>query len=417
MKPAFRAFRYRPFRVFYLGQGLSLVGTWMQTVATSWLVYRLSGSALLLGLTATMQQLPMLFLSPIAGVWAERLNRRVILILLQSIALVLALVLAVLTFSGVVTVMQVIVLALALGAVNAFEAPTRQAFLLDLVQTRQDLPNAIALQSMMFQAARFIGPSIAGILLAAAGEGWCFLINALSYLAVLIAYVSLHVGAIAKPADSGGVWRQLKSGIAYAFGFVGTRRILLLLGFVSFFSMPWSTLMPIFAATAFAGDSRTLGYLISAVGLGAMTGTAFLATRISVRGLGRIVACCAVLAGLALAAFSQVQVLWQGLALLAVFGFGLIVAVASSNTILQTVADEDKRARVISMYVMVFLGIGPTGSLAAGALAERVGAPATLLACGAVLMVTGIVFAAGLKTWSQAVRPIYVRLGIIEEKH
>jgi MFS family permease len=416
VKPAFRALEHRPFRVFFFGQGLSLVGTWMQTVAISWLIYRLSGSALLLGLTATMQQLPMLVLSPIAGVWAERLNRRIMLIVLQCIALVLALVLALLTFAGVVTVAQVIVLALAMGAVNAFEAPTRQAFLLDLVRTRQDLPNAIALQSMMFQAARFVGPSIAGVLLAAAGEGWCFLINAFSYLAVVIAYLSVRIGTHSKPRDSGDVWQQLKNGFSYAFGFIGTRRILVLLGFVSFFSMPWSTLMPIFAANAFAGDSRTLGYLISAVGLGAMTGTGFLAMRSSVRGLGRVVAYSAVLAGLALAAFSQTQVLWQGLALLAVFGFGLIVAVASSNTLLQTLADEDKRARVISMYVMVFLGIGPTGSLAAGALAERIGAPSTLLACGAVLTVIGIVFAAGLQRWSQAVRPIYVRLGIIEEK-
>ena len=415
MIASLRALRHRPFRVFFFGQGLSLVGTWMQTVATSWLVYRLSGSALLLGLTATVQQLPMLFVSPLAGVWAERVNRRSLLIVLQTIAAVLALSLSLLTFADIVTVAQIIGLALAMGVVNASEAPTRQAFLLELVDDRRDLPNAIALQSMMFQGARFIGPSIAGVLLAAAGEGWCFLINALSYLAVVIAYVNLRIDARAASAAAGSAWAQLKTGFQYAFGFIGTRRILVLLGVVSFFSMPWATLMPIFAAKIFAGDSRTLGFLISAVGIGAVAGSALLAARSSVRGLGRVVAASVVLEGIALAAFSQSQALWLGLALLAVFGFGLIVAVASCNTILQTIADEDKRARVISMYVMVFLGIGPTGSLPAGALAEKFGAPATLLACGAVITVAGFVFAASLKTWAQAVRPIYERLGIIEK--
>lgn len=385
----------------------------MQTLATSWLVYRLTGSALLLGITAGVQQLPMLIVAPIAGVWAERVNRRNVLIATQALSSLQALALAILTFSGEISVPVIIVLGLLMGFINAFEAPTRQAFLLELIEDRRDLPNAIALQATMWQAARFIGPSLAGLVLAIFGEAWCFLLNALTYIAIVVAYVRVKVVPRSVPSAIGN-WRgQLAEGFRFGFGFLGTRRILFLLGTVSFFTAAWSSLMPIFAAETFAGDSRTLGFLIGAVGMGALAGGAWLALRPSVRGLGRVVSATTVLAGASLAAFSQSGTLWLSICLLILFGFGLIITAAASNTVLQTLADEDKHARVISLYVMTFLGMMPIGNFACGAIAEKLGAPVTLLVCGLVVCATGIAFALGLKRWGQAVRPIYLKRGVI----
>jgi len=413
--PALRAFRSKSFRIFYAGQGLSLLGNWIQTVAMSWLVYRVTGSALLLGVTAGAQQLPVLFLPPIAGVWADRVNRRRLLMLIQSLAFVQALALALLTFAEVIRVPHLIALALFLGIITAFETPTRQAFLLELIEHREDLPNAIALQSMLFQSTRFVGPSVAGLVLAALGEAWCFLANALFYLAIIATYAVVR----AKPRKllNTGVewWRELASGFTYAFGFTGTRRLLLLLMAVGFFTAPWSSLMPIFAAETFSGDSRTFGFLIGAVGLGAIVGTFALAARGSVRGLGRVVVSTTMVAGVALSGFSLSGTLWLSLAFLAVFGAGLVVTAASINTILQTLADEDKRARVISMYVMCFLGFAPIGNFTAGALAEVIGAHWPLFGCGIIVVVAGGAFALGLRTWARAVRPVYLRQGIIRQ--
>lgn len=413
MATPLRALRSRSFQIFFAGQFIYLVGSWMQTVAMSWLVYRLSGSAWLLGVTTGAQQLPMLFLSPVAGVWADRANRRKLLVLIQSLAGFQAFTLAILTFGGLIEIYQLIALALLLGVVNSFETPTRQAFLLEMLETKQDLPNAIALQSMVFQGARFLGPSIAGIILAASNEAWCFLLNGISYFAIVGAYAVIRV----KPAHATGIqpewWRQLLHGFRYAFGFLGTRRLLLLLCAMGFFSAPWSSLMPIFAAQTFGGDSKTYGFLISAVGMGAIAGTLFLALRASVRGLGRVVAVTSITAGLALSAFALSHVLWLSLLLLAIFGFGLVVTAASTNTILQSVADEDKRARVISLYVMSFLGLAPIGNFVAGAVAESIGAHRTLLLSGIAIVIAAAAFAAGLKSWAEAVRPVYVRQGII----
>jgi len=411
--PALRAFRSKNFRIFYTGQGLSLLGNWMQTVAMSWLVYRITGSALLLGVTAGAQQLPILFLSPIAGVWADRVNRQRLLMLIQSLAFVQALTLALLTFSDMVRVPHLIALALFLGIITAFETPTRQAFLLELIEHREDLPNAIALQSLLFQSTRFVGPSVAGLVLAVLGEAWCFLVNALCYLAIIVTYAVVRVKPRELPDTRIGWWRQLASGIKYAFGFTGSRRLLLLLMVMGFFTAPWSSLMPIFAAETFSGDSRTFGFLIGAVGLGAILGTFALAARSSVRGLGRVVAAATVMAGVALAGFSLSGTLWLSLTFLGVFGAGLVVTAASVNTILQTVADEDKRARVISMYVMCFLGFAPIGNFTAGALAEVIGAHRTLLGCGLIVVLAGGTFALGLKSWARAIRPVYVKQGII----
>jgi MFS family permease len=335
--------------------------------------------------------------------------------LIQSLAFVQALALALLTFADVIRVPHLIALALLLGIITAFETPTRQAFLLELIEHREDLPNAIALQSMLFQSTRFVGPSVAGLLLAAFGEAWCFLVNALCYLVIIATYAVVRVKP-RKLLDTGVEWwRELASGFTYAFGFAGTRRLLLLLTALGFFTAPWSSLMPIFAAETFSGDSRTFGFLIGAVGLGAILGTIALAARSSVRGLGRVIAAATVLAGIALAAFSLSGILWLSLVFLAFFGAGLVVTAASINTILQTVAEEDKRARVISMYVMCFLGFAPIGNFAAGALAETIGAHRTLLGCGPVVALTGSAFALGLESWARAVRPVYLRQGIIRK--
>ena len=414
MHPALRAFRHRSFRVFYAGQGISILGTWMQQVATAWLVYKLSGSAFMLGLASGAQQLPILFISPIAGVWADRLDRRKVLLVVQTLAAGQALLLAALTFTGAVQVWHLIAIALFLGCVNAFETPTRQAFLLEMVETKADLPNAIALQSMLFNAARFVGPTIAGVLLAFAGEAWCFLINGVSFLAVLAAYWLIRVPTRPRGAGASAWWAELQSGFRYAFGSVAMRRLILLLAALSFFTAPWQSLMPIYAAETFAGDSRTLGLLIGAVGAGALAATGFLAFRPTVRGLGTVIAACSVTAALALTAFALSRWFGLSLALLAVFGFGLIASVASCNTILQTIADEDKRGRIISIYVMTFLGIAPIGNFVAGAAAERFGAQATLLVCGMLVAGAGACFALGLRSWARSVRPVYSERGIPE---
>lgn len=416
MHAALRAFRYRNFRVFYVGQGLSLLGSWLQTIATSWLVYRLTGSALMLGIAAGAQQLPILFVAPLAGVWADRLDRRRLLIVTQSLAAVQALALAALTFAGAVTVWHVVAAALFLGLVNAFETPTRQAFLLEMVETKEDLPNAIALQSTLFNSARLVGPAIAGILLAAAGEAVCFLLNGLSYAAVVVAYWVIRTRPRPPAAAPGTWWSELLAGFRYAFGSVATRRLIALLAALSFFCAPWMSLMPIYAAETFAGDSRTLGVMVSAVGLGALAGTVLLAARPSGRGLGSVIANCALAAGVALTVYAVSRWFWLSLAVLPVFGFGLIASVAASNTVLQTLADEDKRGRIISIYVMTFLGIAPLGNFVAGIVAERIGVHWTLAGCGLALLGAAGWFAASLPSWRRAVRPLYARQGILPER-
>jgi MFS family permease len=357
----------------------------------------------------------MLFLSPIAGVWADRLDRRKVLLVVQTLAAGQAFLLAALTFTGAVQVWHLIAIALFLGAVNAFETPTRQAFLLEMVETKADLPNAIALQSMLFNGARFVGPTIAGVLLAFAGEAWCFLLNGVSFLAVLAAYWLIRVRTRSRTAGTSAWWTEMEGGFRYAFGSVAMRRLILLLAALSFFTAPWQSLMPIYAAETFAGDSRTLGLLIGAVGAGALAATGVLAVRPTVRGLGTVIAGCSVTAALALSAFALSPWLGLSVVLLAVFGFGLIASVAGCNTILQTIADEDRRGRIISIYVMTFLGIAPIGNFVAGAVAERVGAHWTLFAWGVGLVLATGWFAATLESWRRAVRPIYIAQGIIPE--
>jgi MFS family permease len=413
MHPALRAFRYRSFRLFYAGQGLSILGTWMQTIATSWLVYRLTGSAFMLGLAAAALQFPMLFVAPVAGVWADQLDRRRMLIVVQLAAAVQALVLAALTWTGAVQVWHVIAFSLLLGAINAFETPTRQAFLLDMVENKSDLPNAIALQSMLFNSARFVGPTIAGVVLAFAGEALCFFLNGISYLAVVAAYLLVRVGGAPRADARKSLVEEIAVGFRYAFGELAMRRLIWLLAALSLFTAPWQSLMPIYAGETFSGDSKTLGLLIGAVGLGALAATGFLAIRPSVRGLGRVIRAAGLVAALALTGFALSHWLWLSLVLLAAFGAGLIATVASTNTILQTIADDDKRGRIISIYVMTFLGLAPISNFVAGAIAEAIGAHWTIFGCGVCLTLATGLFAANFESWRRSIRPIYIRQGII----
>lgn len=406
---AFRSLRHLQYRIFFAGQTVSLIGSWMQIIATSWLVYRLSESAFWLGVAAAAQQLPILLLSPVAGVWAERANRRRLLIGIQALAGLQALVMAALTFTGLISVPLVVALAFAIGAINAFETPVRQAFLLELVADRRDLPNAIALQSVAFQAARFIGPALAGLLLATAGEAWCFLANALSYAVIVAAYMRIRTRP-RTPPPAGGSWlERLAEGLRHGFGYLGTRRILQLLAAVSLFASGWSSLMPLFAAEVFAGDSRLYGFMVGAVGVGAMAGGGWLAMRGRAETLGRVVAASTLTAGAALAGFALSRTLALSFVLLAVFGFGLILTAASCNTLLQTLAEEDKRARVISLYVTMFMGMMPIGNFASGTLAEMVGAPGALLAGGLLLLGTGALFSAGLPAWQAATAAVFAQ--------
>jgi MFS family permease len=413
MHPVLRGFQHRNFRLFFIGQTLTMIGTWMQYIAVSWLMYRLTGSAFMLGLTGFALQIPILLVSPFAGVWVDRYNRRTLLLLTQSLALAQALLLAALTFGGLIQVWHVLVISFFLGTVNAVANPSRNTFLLELVESKANLPNAIALNSLIMNSSRFVGPSIAGAVLAVAGEAWCFMLNALSYLALIVALLLMRVKPIAQAAAHEHWLEGLKQGFRYAFGFLPSRRLLLLVAAISITTAPYQHLMPIFAGEVFGGDSRTLGLLISCAGLGAFAGTIYLASRTSLRGLSRVIILASFSASTGLMLFSQSRLLWLSLLLMLPVGFGLVLTAVSTNTILQSIADEDKRGRVISIYGMCFLGTPPLGSFIAGSVASHIGAPFTLLVFGALGMLAALAFALRIKSWRAAIRPVYKRLGLV----
>jgi MFS family permease len=407
-----RALRHRNYRLFFSGQFFSLTGTWIQSIAMSWLVYRLSGSAFLLGLTGFASQIPILLFAPFGGFWSDLVNRRRLLLLTQTLSALQAFTLATLTFTGVIRVWQIVLLAGALGLISAFDTPVRQAFTATLVTHKQDLANAIALNSFIFNSARLIGPSIAGLLIAAVGEAVCFLVNGLSYLGVIAVLYRLRIDQPHGAARRSKLLDGLKEGFRYAFGFAPIRAMLILLALVSFTTTPYLFLMPIFAREVFHGTAQVLGVLIGAAGLGAVSGTLYLASRQRVRGLGRIIAVGSATAGIALMLFSLSRVLWLSALLMVFVGAGIIVTAASVNTILQTVVDDDKRGRVMSLYTMSFLGMSPVGSLAAGQLAHLIGAPDTLLAGGACCLAGAALFAGRLGRIRESMRPLYLRRGI-----
>jgi MFS family permease len=411
-----RALGHRNYRLFFSGQSISLVGTWMTRIATSWLVYRLTGSALLLGVVGFAGQIPSFILAPFAGVLVDRWNRHRLLVATQVLALLQSLALAVLALSGTINIRHVIWLSIFQGLVNAFDMPARQAFLVEMVERREDLPNAIALNSSMVNAARLIGPSVGGVIIAAVGEGWCFMIDAVSYLAVIASLVAMSVTPrMTKQIKEANMLRQLREGFSYAAHFAPIRNVLILLALVSLVGMPYTVLMPVFANEVLHGGPHTLGFLMAASGVGALAGAMFLAARKSVLGLGTYIPLTAAAFGVGLIAFSFSRVLWASLALMVVTGLGFMVQMAASNTVLQTIVDEDKRGRVMSFYTMAFMGTAPFGSLLAGSVAERIGSPHTLLFGGVGCIVGAIWFAFSLPALRRDVRPIYARIGILPE--
>ena len=411
----FRALRYRNYRLYFTGQSMSLIGTWMQRIAVGWLVYRLTNSPLLLGVVSFAGQLPTFFMAPLAGALSDRWNRLSIIRVTQYLAMAQAVVLAVLVFTDTVTVTYVIILSVVLAVVNGFDMPVRQAFTVEMVDREEDLGNAIALNSSMFNAARLIGPSVAGILIATAGEGVCFLVNALSYVPIILALRAIKVPPQRPREKEAHVLRDLKDGVSYAFGFAPIKFIILLLALVSLVGMPYQVLMPVFARDVFHGGPHTLGFLVGASGVGALVGAFYMAARKSVRGLGNMIPITTGVFGAGLIAFSVSPSLWLSYFFVAVAGFGMIVQMASSNTVIQTIVDDNKRGRVMSFYTMSFMGMAPLGSLAAGSLAGTIGAPYTLAMGGALSILGALLFARKLPELGALIRPIYVRKGIIQE--
>jgi len=387
----------------------------MQQIAMSWLVYRLTGSAFLLGVVGFTSQIPTFLFAPLSGVLADRWDRRRLLMMTQTLAMLQAALLAVAVLTGVIQIWHIVVLSLLLGVVNAFDIPVRQSFIVEMVSGREDLGNAIAINSSMVNGARLVGPAIAGLLVASLGEGICFILNGISYLAVLLALAAMRLEPTIHKHKRKHVLHELREGFSYAFGFGPIRSILLLIAMVSLCGMPYTVLVPVFAKEILHGDAHTFGFLMTATGCGALVGTIFLASRSSVLGLGRIIVVSVILFALGLTAFALSSSIQLSLFALALVGFGAIMLVASSNTILQTILEDDKRGRVMSFFTMAFIGMAPFGSFGAGTMAGIVGPRETLLLGATLCLVGGVVFARHLPDLRGMVRPIYVNKGIITE--
>jgi MFS family permease len=393
LKLIFRTLRYRNYRLFFAGQCISLIGTWMQQIALSWLVYRLTHSVFLLGMVGFVSQFPTFLFAPFAGVLSDRWNRHHILIFTQSMSMLLAMTLAVLVLTGAIAVWHILLLTLILGCVNALDIPTRQSFVIYMIDQREDLGNAIALNSAMFNGARFLGPSVAGLLIAAVGEGICFLLNGLSYLAVIAALLAMKLSPVHSESMKANMLHDFKEGLAYTFGSQPIRSILLLLALTSFMGVPYAVLMPAFARDILHGGPHTLGFLMSATGAGALLGAVYLASRRSIIGLGKIIPITAGIFGMGLIGFSLSRILWLSLLLMFIAGFGIMVQVASSNTLLQTIVDDNMRGRVMSFFAVSFMGMAPFGSLLAGSLAGMMGVANTLMLGGICCVIGATVYA------------------------
>ncbi|HWA39936.1 MAG TPA: MFS transporter [Burkholderiales bacterium] len=408
-----RAFGHRNFRLFYVGQGLSQIGTWLQLIATSWLVYRLSESTFMLGLAAFALQIPFLFLAPIAGVYVDRIDRRKVLIGTNSVAAVQASVMFALVALGHIEAWHLVAGNLVLGIVNAWDAPARQSILIELVGGKADLPNAIALNSTMMNVARFVGPLVGGALIAALGERWGFGINALSYLVVLGALARIRTGQPPRRPAEGGLLAQLFAGARYAYGFLPTRCALLLLTATSLTVHSYAALMPWFAREVFHGDSSLLGALLAAAALGAVSGLVYLALRPDIRGLLRLAGLMAAVGGAGLCAFSFSSSLWAALPALYLVGMGSLLVAASTNTVLQSIVPDELRGRVAALYVVSFLGVSPLGALVTGWVSERIGPPHTLAACGLLAMLAALAYAWQYPKIRREIRTAYEKLGIL----
>jgi MFS family permease len=409
-----RALDHRNYRLFFTGQSISLIGTWMTRIATSWLIYRLTNSALLLGVVGFVGQIPSFLLAPVAGVLVDRWNRHRLVVATQALAMAQALALAALTLTGVVKIWHVIALSAFQGVINAFDMPARQAFVVEIIERREDLSNAIALNSVIVNSARLLGPALAGVIIAAIGEGWCFMLDGVSYLAVIASLLLMTLPrSVAEQIEEENLLRQFREGWNYIVRFKPIRNILSLLALLNLIGMPYTVLMPIYAKEIFGGGPYTFGWLMAASGVGALMGALFLAARKTVLGLGKFIPVMAGVFGAGLIAFSFSRELWLSLLLRVVTGLGFMAHLAISNTLLQTIVEEDKRGRVMSFYTVAVMGTMPFGSLLAGAMGARIGAPHTLLISGICCVVGALWFARTLPTMRRDVRPIYVNMGIL----
>ena len=412
---AWRALRHRNFRLFFGGQSISLIGTWMTRVATSWLVYRLTQSPLLLGIVGFAGQIPTFLLAPLAGVIVDRIDRRTLLVWTQALAMVQSLVLAFLALTNRITIPEILCLSIMQGFINAFDMPGRQSFMVKMVEDKTALSNAIAINSSMVNAARLIGPSLAGMLIAVSSEGWCFLVDGVSYIAVIVSLLMMRLSPSMKQRATTTMVVQLREGWIYVSNSAPIRTILLLFGLISLMGWPYMVLMPVFAAQVLHGGPHTLGFLMGAAGVGSLTSALALVLRRSVRGLTRVIPIASALFGAGLICFGLSRVLWLSMLLMLVTGFGMMQGVTASNTILQTLVDEKMRGRVMSYYTMAFVGMAPFGSLLAGAMAHAIGAPRTVMVSGVACILGSLWFWSQLKTIRKDMRPIYERLGIVPQ--
>ncbi|WP_445635977.1 MFS transporter [Nostoc sp. DSM 114161] len=411
-KPLLPALRSRNYQLFFAGQGISLIGTWMTQLATIWLVYDLTNSPLMLGVVGFSSQIPNFFLSPFGGVFVDRFSRYRTLIGTQILAMIQSLALAALALTGVIQVWQIIALSLFQGFINALDAPARQAFVPELVERREDLANAIAINSTMVNGARLIGPAIGGLLIAGVGAGYCFLIDGLSYIAVIAALLAMKVKPWKNSITDGNPLQKVKEGFVYAFSFPPIRAVLLLSALVSLLGLQNTILVPVIAEEVLKGGAEILGFLMAASGVGALSGGIYLATRQTILGIGKLIALAPAILGIGLVSFSLSRFLPLSLFSMLFVGLGTILQIAASNTFLQTIVEEDKRGRLMSLYTMSFLGMIPVGNLLGGVLANRIGATNTLIFDGIACIICSIIFSRQLPALRQIMRPIYEQKGI-----
>lgn len=394
----FRALRNRNYRLFFSGQCISVTGTWIQQVAINWLVYSLTKSALLMGIIMFAGSIPSLFLSPLAGVVVDRINKYHVLIILQTLFMLEALILAILTLTGFVQVWQIVIMSISIGITNAFDMPLRQAFVVNLIDRSEDLGNAISLNSSSMNIALLIGPAIAGMLIAAFGEGICFLINSLSYIAVISALLVMKMKVLPIPEGNGtNVFQEFHEGFKYVSNSFPLRNIIIYLATASLVGMSYIVLMPIFAKEILHGNAQTLGFLLSTAGIGALFGALYLAGKKSILGLGKWICIASLILGSGLVGLAFVNKFLIALILLFFIGFGMVVVIVSCNTLVQDIVDDDKRGRVMSLYTMAFMGTTPIGSLFGGVIAHKIGVPHTFLLTGVIMIISAFVFSTKLK--------------------
>jgi MFS family permease len=410
--PTLRALQYRNFRLFLSGQVCALIGYWMQSIALGWLLYKMTGSATLLGMLGFASSLPILLLSPFAGLWSDRCNLHRVMFATQILEMLQAITVAALAVAGILAPWHIITLSMVLGILVAIELPVRHAYLLELVGNKADLPNAIAVTSLMANCGRLVGPALAGLVIASWGESACFVINALTYSAVMISFLMIKVTPTVREPNSTPMLQGMREGFQYAWRSLPIRSLLLLLTVVGFLATPYINLMPVLTREVYAVGAREMGFMIGAAGFGAVSGTLYLATRPSVRGLVRLLTGAAFAAGISLALVSHVKIVWLTLPLLAITGFGILATSVSVNMIVQTIVDDDKRGRVMALYTASFMGMAPFGALAAGALADVIGVAATLTIAGTCCALGALALALRHRKIRAELREAYARLGI-----